>query len=127
MLVCFLLFDVKHESLAQCLSYNSSAAYELRQRGGRSNHYGAGCGTSDAVAETDCKTLDKPQRCIPAIPSIYEELDLSQTCGGGECNIYESGSQNDIEFVGPDYMYEHLDASQKSISNILATKDELDD
>lgn len=120
MLVCFLLFDVKHESLAQCLSYNSSAAYELRQRGGRSNHYGAGCGTSDAVAETDYKKLDKPQRCAPAIPSIYEELNISQTCG--ECNIYDSGSQNDIDADGPDY--EHPDASQKSLSNILATNDE---
>lgn len=105
--------------------YNSLAvdgiAYELRQRGRKSNDCNASCGNSDDVSEPGYDKLNKTtsQRCLPAIPSIYSELltqELPQT--GGECNLYEAYSESDIDVDGPDYA--RPDACQRSLSNISA-------
>lgn len=103
--------------------YNSSAvdgnAYELRQRGRRSDHYNAGCRDSNDPAEPEYDKLNIAQRRLPAVPSNCEELlsrggrDLAQT--GGECNIYEAYSENDINADASDYA--HPETSQQSISN----------
>lgn len=114
--------------------YNSSAAdgnaYELRQRAGRSNNYGAGCRNSDDVVEPEYDKLNIPQRRgpIPPVPSNCAELsshgrELSPT--GEECNVYESYLDNDIVADSSDHVQiVHPGASQQIPLHISDVNDE---
>src|SRR6218665_1981564 len=91
--------------------------YELPQRGEEGNIYEAGI-----------DDIDKPddiRRCLPAIPSIYDEIvdhdyghELQQL---GECIHHKSAKGNEIYFKASEYEYH--DASQRPLSTIY---DELD-